>query len=179
MLAVLAADWSLLLVRACLALLFGVAVLVSPESRLIVWFTTYTLVDGSMALIIAIHTRNVIGFGSWLLEALVRFAAAFVVMFMADQWTTLPVPFIAAWAALSGIGQILASVILSKELSGDWPLPTMGTLSLSTAVLLWSLHDEGARTMVWVIGLYGVLFGLALMPLAVRLRHLAPEIAKA
>jgi uncharacterized membrane protein HdeD (DUF308 family) len=45
MLAVLAADWSLLLVRACLALLFGVVVLVSPDSRLIAWLTTYTLVE--------------------------------------------------------------------------------------------------------------------------------------
>jgi hypothetical protein len=42
-----------------------------------------------MALISAIHTRNVIGFGGLLLEALVRSAAAFAVMFMADQWTTL------------------------------------------------------------------------------------------
>jgi uncharacterized membrane protein HdeD (DUF308 family) len=64
-------------------------------------------------------------------------------------------------------------------MSGEWPLPTAGTLSLATAALLLAIRNVGTSTLAWVIGPYSVLFGLALMVLAVRLRHLALEMARA
>jgi uncharacterized membrane protein HdeD (DUF308 family) len=52
-----------------------------------------------------------------------------------------------------------------------------GVLSLVTAVTLLAIRDVGTRTPAFVVGPYSVLWGLALMTLAVRLRHLALEMA--
>jgi uncharacterized membrane protein HdeD (DUF308 family) len=179
MLAVLAADWSLLLFRASIALLFGIAALVWPELTVSVLFALYTLLDGIVVLIVAFHVKGLPGFGSFLLEGLVRFAAAFVVLAISDRSPMALAGFVAAWTGLSGIGQIAAAVILRKEMTGEWPLPAAGTLSLATAVLLLAIRDVGPRTLSWAVGPYSVLFGLALMVLAVRLRHLSLEMAKA
>jgi uncharacterized membrane protein HdeD (DUF308 family) len=179
MLAVLAADWGLLLFRASIALLFGIAAQVWPEPTFAVLFVVYTLLDGIVVLMAAFHAKGLPGFRSFLLEGLVRFAAAFVVLAISDRSPTVLAAFFATWAGLSGIGQIAAALTLRKYMTGEWPLPAAGTLSLATAVILLGVRGVGTRTLPWVIGPYSVLFGLALMVLAVRLRHLALEMAKA
>jgi uncharacterized membrane protein HdeD (DUF308 family) len=178
-LAVLAADWGLLMFRSVIALLFGIAAVMWPDLTFAVLFVLYTLLDGIIVLIVAFHAKDVAGFGSFLLDGLVRFAAAFVVLAISGRSPAALAAFFAAWAGLSGIAQIGASIALRKEMSGEWPLPTAGTLSLATAALLLAIRNVGTSTLAWVIGPYSVLFGLALMVLAVRLRHLALEMARA
>jgi uncharacterized membrane protein HdeD (DUF308 family) len=178
-LAVLAADWALLVFRSTIALLFGIAAVMWPNLTFVVLFVLYTLLDGIIVLIGAFHAKDVAGFRSLLLEGLVRFAAAFVVLGISGRSPGVLAAFFAAWAGLSGIGQIAEAVVLRKEMTGEWPLPTAGVLSLATAVALLAIRDVGTRTLAFVVGPYSVLFGLALMVLAVRLRHLALEMANA
>src|SRR5437868_1917196 len=148
MLAVLAADWGLLLFRASIALLFGIAALVWPDLTFAVLFVLYTLLDGIVVLIVAFHAKGLPGFGSFLFEGVVRFAAAFVVLAISGGSGPALAAFVAVWAGLSGVGQLTAAVALRKEMTGEWPLPIAGTLSLATAVVLLAIRD-GMRSLAW------------------------------
>jgi uncharacterized membrane protein HdeD (DUF308 family) len=177
---VLAADWALLAFRSTIALLFGAAAVIWPDLTFVVLFVPYTLLDGTIVLIVAFHAKDAAGFGSLFLEGIVRFAAAFLLLAIWGRPPGVLAAFFAAWAGLSGIGQIGAAVVLRKEMTGEWPLPTAGVLSLATAAALLAIRDAGMRTLASVVvGPYSILMGLALMVLAVRLRHLALEMANA
>jgi uncharacterized membrane protein HdeD (DUF308 family) len=182
MLAVLAADWSLVFVRASLALLFGIAALAWPALTpitLAVLFGVYALLDGVVALIVAFHAKGLPGFGSFLFEGLVRLGASAIALAISDRVALVLPTFFAAWAGLSGIGELAAAVVLRKEMTGEWPLPTAGILSLFVAVLLIARPGMGLPALVWLLGPFAMLFGCALVMLGVRLWHLALEMAKA
>src|SRR5258707_1233786 len=166
MLAALAADWGLLLFRAVIAIVFGVVALALPGPTTIavaLLFGAYTLVDGIVALIVAIHGKGSPGLG---IEAFVRFGASFVALAMtAGAFVALPV-LLAVWAGLSGLCQIAEALVLREELIGEWPLPVAGTLSILVAVFLFATPGIGVAALVWLIGAFSIVFGIALLVLA-------------
>ena len=179
MLAVMAAGWRGLIYRASIALLFGIAVLSAPQSRFVLLFILYTLADGLAALVLAYQVRWHIGFGSALLEGLARVAAAFVLLAIAQWPTAALAKVLAAWAGLSGVGQIGEAMALRGEMSGDWPLPTAGILSLVVAAILLSVRGVDGPTLARVIGIYALLWGTTLMVFAFRFRQVAIELESA
>jgi uncharacterized membrane protein HdeD (DUF308 family) len=181
MLAELAGDWGLLLFRAAWAVLFGLLTLawtdLSPTG-LAILFAAYTSVDGIATSIIAIGTRGAPGFAWLLFEGLVRAGIGIVVFVMpAVMSRHLPALF-AAWAALSGIGQFAAASALRRELTGEWPLPVAGALSLIAAGLLTLGIRSSQRDAVWILGPYSIAFGCVVMTFAIRLWRLGREMAR-
>jgi uncharacterized membrane protein HdeD (DUF308 family) len=85
----------------------------------------------------------------------------------------------AVWAALSGIGQFAAASALRRELTGEWPLPVAGALSLIAAGLLALGGRSPLRDVVWILGPYIIAFGCVVMVFAIRLWQLAREMARA
>lgn len=179
MLSVLAVNWAFLILRCAIAMLFGFIALAWPgltSMGLVMLFGGYALTDGALALIVAISANGVPGFGSLLLEALVRIAVG-VFAFAAPGATALAMPTVfAVYAVASGLTAIAVAVALRRDLTGDWPLPLAGAVSILFGVLLWA-GPARATTMDWVFGPYAFLFGLTLLTLALRLRQLAAEIA--
>jgi len=80
------------------------------------------------------------------------------------------------WAVASGGAAIAVALGLRREVSGEWPLPLAGALSLLSGLLLVAL--PATPDLNWVIGPYALLFGFTLLALALRLRQLAFEIAR-
>jgi len=175
MLAVMAADWRELAYRASIALLFGMTVLIVAPSRFVLLFILYTFADALAALMLAFHVRGQIGFGSALLEGLVRFAAAFIVLAMARWPPDVLAKVLAAWAGLCGIGQIGEAMALRGEMAGEWPLPIAGALSIMVAAILLTIPHADMAMVAWVIGIYALLWGVTLMIFAFRFRLLAIE----
>lgn len=68
---------------------------------------------------------------------------------------------------------------LRRELTGEWPLPVAGTLLVILGIVLLLNPTVGALAMVWMIGLFVICVGIALVALAIRMRQLAHEIAGA
>jgi uncharacterized membrane protein HdeD (DUF308 family) len=179
MLAALAVNWPFLLLRAIAAALFGVAVLawpVPPVRGLVLLFAAYTAVDGVLALIVALAVRGAPGFGSLLVEALVRLGVAIVAFASPARAALALTDVFAAWAMLSGVAAIAVAVALRRELSGEWPLPLAGAASLVCGLLLVTI---GAPDLRWVAGPFALLFALTLVALASRFRQLAAEVAAA
>jgi uncharacterized membrane protein HdeD (DUF308 family) len=78
---------------------------------------------------------------------------------------------IAAWAIVTGLLEVAAAIILRRELRGEWLLALGGILSVAFGIFLAVRPGEGAIAVVWVIGLYAIVFG-ALVVLGARLRQL-------
>jgi uncharacterized membrane protein HdeD (DUF308 family) len=87
--------------------------------------------------------------------------------------------YIAAWALITGIFEIVAAIQLRRVITGEWALILSGLLSMFFGVLLFVFPIAGAVSMVWMIGIYAILFGITLIILAFRLRSLRQEVETA
>ena len=80
--------------------------------------------------------------------------------------------FIAAWAIVTGIFEIVGAIRLRREIEGEWSLILGGALSVLFGVLLIVIPaPAGILSLVWLIGAYAVAFGVLLLILAFRLRN--------
>lgn len=178
MLAVLAAQWGLLLFRGVMGVLFGIVALIWPGltlMALVALFGAYALIDGGVALILAFSARGNPGFGSLLAEAIFGIGAG-VVTFLYPGITAIALlAVIAAWAILTGIAALASAFALRRELAGEWPLPVAGALSLVLGILLLLQPGAGALAVVWLIAMYALLAGSVMIALALRLRQFAQE----
>ena len=180
MLRQLARYWWTLALRGALAAIFGVVALIWPDITLrvlVLLFGFYVLVDGLMALAaVLVGGRQADNRLAWLVEGVAGVAAG-VCAFLWPGITALVLLYlIAAWAVATGLLEVAAAVILRRELRGEWLLALGGIVSVVFGIYLVVRPEEGAIAVVWVIGLYAILFGVALLALAVRLRQLSRRI---
>ena len=170
----LSRNWWAVALRGLAALLFGLAALLIPAATLaalVLLFGAYALVDGGLALLAAVraverHTR----WGTFLAEGLVGVAIG-VVTFTWPAVTALGLLYlIAFWAIATGITEVMAAVRLRREIAGEWILGFAGVLSIVFGVLLAVFPGAGVLAVVWLVGVYAILFGALLIGLAARLR---------
>ena len=87
--------------------------------------------------------------------------------------------FIAAWAIITGIFEIMAAVELRQEITNEWFLAISGALSVVFGLLLLLLPGAGALAVIWLIGAYALLFGVLLIVLAFQLRAWGERLRRA
>ena len=78
---------------------------------------------------------------------------------------------IAFWAILTGVAEIVAAIALRREIQGEWALILGGVLSVRFGIVLAALPGVGLLSLVWLVGVYAIVFGGALIALALRLRN--------
>jgi uncharacterized membrane protein HdeD (DUF308 family) len=66
--------------------------------------------------------------------------------------------------------EIVTAIRLRRELQGEWMLALSGVLSVLFGVLLAVWPATGALAVVFLIGIYAIAFGIALVVLSLRLR---------
>ena len=168
--------WWILLVRGIAAVLFGIVALVWTEITLevlILLVGAYLLVDGLFTLISAFGDRQ--SNERWwllLLEGLVGVIAGIAIFIWPALSGLVLLYLVAAWAFATGILEIIAAVQLRREIEGEWLLIISGILSIIFGVLIAIFPGEGALAVVWLIGIYALLFGLLLILLSLRARSM-------
>jgi len=179
----LKANWWLIILRGLLAVLFGVMAFVWPGATLaalVILFGAYALVDGIFAIIAAIKTPEGVGGRGALVALGIISTAAGVLTFMYPGITAVALIYImGAWAVLRGIVEIVAAIQLRKQISNEWLLLLAGVLSVAFGVLLFINPSAGALSLVWIIGIYAVVYGILLLVLAYKLKRAADDIATA
>src|SRR5215510_400589 len=170
---VLIRNWWALALRGALAVLFGVVAFVMPGltvAFLIALFGAYALIDGVLAIVAGVkaaerHER----FGSLLLRGILGIAAGLVAFILPGATAVVLTLMIAAWAIVTGVLEIVAAVHLHRA-HGEWLLIANGILSVLFGLFLVIAPALGILTLVWIIGAYGIVFGVIMLVLAYRLR---------
>jgi uncharacterized membrane protein HdeD (DUF308 family) len=178
----LARNWWALLIRGIAAIIFGVLAFMWPGATILaigILFGAYAFVDGIFAIVAAIraaqaHQR------SWpfIIEGIVGLLIAAITFY--DVAITIFALFItiAAWAFITGILEIVAAIQLRKVITGEFWLIIGGIASILFAVLMIWRPLAGALAVIWIIGIYAIIFGIAMIALSLRLRdHATPPVA--
>ena len=78
---------------------------------------------------------------------------------------------IAAWAIVTGVLELVAAVHLHRA-HGEWLFVLNGILSVLFGLFVIVWPGAGVLTLLWMIGVYAIVFGVVLLVLAARLRNL-------
>jgi uncharacterized membrane protein HdeD (DUF308 family) len=176
MLTMLARNWWVLALRGVFAMIFGVLAIIWPGLTLLVLislFGAYALVDGIFAVIagIASYGRNE-RWSAVLLEGIAGIILGVATFLWPGTTALVLVYFIAAWALITGVFEIVAAIRLRKEIEGEWMLILSGIVSILFGLFLVVAPGAGALGLTWVIGAYAIIWGVLLIILAFRLRNL-------
>jgi uncharacterized membrane protein HdeD (DUF308 family) len=172
MLAALSKNWWALALRGLLAVLFGFAALVLPLDSLASvgrLFGAYAILEGVLVTLTGIRRTRYRG------VLIAEGASGIVAGLVALAWpsiTALVLLYVVAiWAILSGVAEIFAAVALRREMVGEWALFLVGVLSVIFGTILAVLPGVGLLSLVWLVGLYALVVGVALIVLALRVRR--------
>jgi len=165
-------HWWVVALRGVAAIVFGILAFVWPGvtlSVLVLLFGSYAIVDGVLAVYAAIRSG---GKNVWapLFEGIIGIAAGLVAFFLPGLTALALLFVIAAWAILTGSMEVIAAVRLRRVINNEWSLIISGVLSVIFGLLLVAQPGAGALAVVWLIGTYAVIFGVAMLALAWRLR---------
>ncbi len=172
MLTDVARRWWVFALRGVLAILFGVLAIFWPALTLVVLvilFGAYALVDGIFAVVAAVANRTS---SRWwtLVEGLAGIVAGILTFVWPSITALVLVYVIAAWAVVTGIMEIAAAVRLRREISNEWFLILGGILSVLFGVFVAIFPGAGALSIVLLIAIYSILFGILFLILGFRLR---------
>ena len=164
-------NWWAIALRGVIAILFGLAALFLTRSTLaalVILFAAFLVVTGIFALI-----AGAFG-GSWLV-AIEGVAGILIgaLTFVYPRITVLALALlIAFWAIVTGILEVWGAVVLRRVVEGDWLLAVSGVLSIVFGILVAIFPGAGLVAIVWIIGIYAILWGVLLLVTGFRLRNL-------
>lgn len=168
-------NWWLLALRGVAAILFGVAAIAWPGltvTLMVIFFGAYVLVDGITGMIDSIRYRDrLTRWWLWLLEGAVSALMGALILLMPGVFTEVLIILIAAWAIASGILRLIAAFHLREQVRNEWFLGLGGVLSILFGIALIAVPAAGVLSIVWLIGLWAVLFGIVFIMLALKLRR--------
>jgi uncharacterized membrane protein HdeD (DUF308 family) len=168
----LAGNWWVLLLRGIAAVLFGLAALFWPGLTLlvlIVFFGVYAVIDGIFAIVAGIRGS---GGRKWLLlaEGVLSVLAGLAVLFWPGMSALVLLYVISFWAILTGLLKVVMAIGLRREIDNEWLMILSGVLSVVFGVVLGALPGVGLLSLVWLVGIYALIFGVALIVLGFRVR---------
>ena len=168
-------HWWALAIRGGIAMIFGLAALLRPDialGALILLFGAYALVDGVFAIVgVFGGTRG--GTPRWLLliEGIAGILAGIIAFVLPGLTAVVLLYLIAAWAVVTGIFEIATAIRLRQEIRGEWALIIGGALSVLFGVLLAVIGPvAGLLSLIWLIGIYAVAFGILMLITAFQVR---------
>jgi uncharacterized membrane protein HdeD (DUF308 family) len=174
--------WWLIALRGVAAIVFGVLAITLPHitlATLVILFGAYAFVDGIFAVIHAIGGGDQ-SESRWLLllEGLLGIGVGLITFFEPGLTVVALLFYIAAWNLATGVLEIASALHLRKQLSGEFWLLLGGVCSILFAIILMAYPGAGLLALIWIIGIYALIFGTSLLALGLRLRglrHAAPS----
>jgi uncharacterized membrane protein HdeD (DUF308 family) len=167
-------NWWVFLLRGVIAVIFGLIAIFMPVVAflsLVFVFGAFALVDGIFTIISA-FTSNAKSENWWwlILEGLFGILIGVLTLVqpaaMSEAWLLL----IAAWAIITGILEIITAFRLRKEITGEFWLILGGSISVLFGIAIAMSPVTGAFAVGFIVGIYAMVFGIAFIMLALRMR---------
>lgn len=173
MVSILVRNWWAFVIRAGLAIVFGLIALFMPGVTmlsLVLVFAAYAITGGLFAIVGAVRAAK--QGERWMLLALAGLIDILAGCF-AVAWPDLTVvafvAMVAAWALITGGLTLAAAVKLDSEHGRGWMIAG-ASASIIYGALLIIAPMIGALVLTWWIGAYALVFGIAMLAFALRLR---------
>jgi uncharacterized membrane protein HdeD (DUF308 family) len=158
------------------SILFGVACFMVPStalSILLALFGAYAFLAGVLAIYWALTLASEHQPWLGLLFGGILGIAAGIIAYRSPGLTAQALLYvIAAWVILRGILDIVTAYALRQLVPGEWATAVSGVLSIVVGYLLIANPQQGQTWVLWVIGIYAVLYGLLMVAVGARLRKL-------
>jgi uncharacterized membrane protein HdeD (DUF308 family) len=179
-LAQIARNWWVFVFRGVVAILFGVLAFLRPGitlEALVLLFAFWALFDGVLALIGSVGAAE--AHEPWwplVLIGLLGIAAGVVTLKWPGITALALLLVIAYWSIFRGILEIVGAVRMRDLIQGEGWFIVGGLASIAFGVLLVIYPGSGLLAVVWLVGIYAVIFGISQLMLGFRLKNLAGEL---
>jgi uncharacterized membrane protein HdeD (DUF308 family) len=171
----LSRNWWTFAIQGLAALVFGLLTLVWPGISLqvmIALFGAFAIVHGIMALAASFDAaKQDLHWGSWLAVGILDLIAGLVAFFWPGLTALALLYVVVAWAIVTGIMSIGASIEWHDVVAHPWLLAFSGLLSLVLAIVLAVDPRDGILSLVWVVGIYAIVGGIAEIAFGFRVHN--------
>jgi len=176
----MARSWWTFIVRGVFAILFGLICLLFPPVAIVALATLFgfwLLLDGISGLAVAWQMRSKSGWWLPLLEGI----AGLVAGFLAIVWPTITalvlVLFVGIWAIMTGLFEVWAAIRLREQIKGEFWLGLAGVISVLFGIYVIIFPGAGILSVLWLIAVFAIAFGVSLIGLGWRLRGINERMA--
>lgn len=167
-------SWGMWLWRGIVSLLFGLVALISPFATLeslVMLAAAFIFVDGIFAFFSLFSHRGSPFLWTALLESLAGILVGIALFFWPGIALLTFLYFVAGWALISGVVEIVAAVRLRKVIEREWALGLAGFTSIIYAFALLAFPGLGLIAMSWMLGAYAVIFGILMINTSINVRR--------
>ena len=181
--------WWLVLIRGVLAIVFGILALALPGVALLALvftFAAYALVDGVANIVHAVRVRDRDRRWGWLLAqgilsvlaGIVAFIFPATAGFVFGLWALIIIGIYAIMMGISGIPAAASIVDGGRKALGF----VLAILSIVAGIVILIVAFvsplAGILNLIWLVGVYAILFGILLIVAAVQARRAVSSAAK-
>ena len=172
--------WWALALRGFIALILGIILLVMDKQMaaalLVLFLGLYCLINGIFVLVVGIFKKKARGSRAWLIaEGIISLLLGVLILLSPMIAGTFILYFIAIWALVTGILQLIFSIAEWKYLPGAWIILVSGLISILLGGLIFANIAAGMALLVILIAIYLILFGVLLMILGFSLKNIKVE----
>jgi uncharacterized membrane protein HdeD (DUF308 family) len=175
-------NWWLLALRGVFAIIFGLIALFLPGLALLAFiyiFAAYALVDGVITVVTAISERGSLGRWGWVLfEGILGIIFGLIAFAYPGETALVLLYIVAAWAIVTGIMEIISAFVVRGFASLEWALAIAGVVSVLFGLILFVHPGAGLLSILWLVGIFGIVFGVFFIIRAFRLRSWAATVAR-
>jgi len=171
---------TMLLFRGIAAVLFGILTLVWPKlslAVLVLLFGVFAVVSGITAVAAALRNREEQGWGFLLFEGILGILAGVVALVWPGIVALAFLYLLAAWAILTGILELVAPLAFPMRGGRAVLMVLAGLVSIVFGILIAAQPAAGLLTVVWLIGVYAIVFGVMFIVVYFESRSLASSLA--
>lgn len=173
--------WWLVLLRGILAVVFGIIALLAPVAALTgvaIVYGAYTFVDGAFTIVHAVRERSKLKAWGWLLfQGIVAVIAGLLIMILpivtgifgglVVLWT------IVIWNVIHGIAGLRSAAGAEGGKEKTWGIIAgIASILLAIVIAVLTITNPLATvfSLIWVVGIWAVIFGIMLVIMAIQVR---------
>ena len=171
---------TMFLFRSIAAILFGILTLVWPKlslAVLVLLFGIFAVISGITAVAAALRNTKEQGWGLLLFEGILGILVGVVALVWPGITALAFLFLLAAWAILTGILELVAPLSFSMSGGRAVLMVLAGLVSVIFGILIAAQPAAGLLAVVWLIGVYAIVFGVMYIVVYFESRSLASSLA--
>ena len=171
---------NMFLFRGMAAIIFGVLTLVWPKISLLVlvlMFGIFAVIGGITTIATAFQNRHEEGWGWLLFEGILWTMVGVVALIWPGISALAFLYLIAAWAIIMGITEMVAPLAFPMSGGRGVLMVLAGLLSIVFGVVIAAQPASGLLAVVWLIGIYAIVFGVMHLAVYFEARSVVSRLA--